>query len=353
MKPLRFVVIGSGYRSLYYARVAKALPDRFELTAILCRSQRKAALIKNQYGFKTSFSLRECMGSNPDFAVIAVKPDALFSVLKVWALLGIPLLIETPAGNTREDMNEIWKLHERGSRIMTAEQYFLSAPHAAAIRLVESGKLGMLQTLTLSCAHNYHGASLIRRYLQIPTDEPFSILGNAFYYETEQTDSRYGLIKDGSLADDVRKCAMFSFLSGKSALYDFSTLQYRTKIRGMHRMLRGRQGELMDEKVRYVDANHETHDLRLRTVRGNAGSVESVLLGDETLYTNPFPESGLTVDETAVAEMMEGMRDLIDTGRELYPLKDALQDAYTGQLIEEAISHPGHIVQSAPQIWNH
>ena len=352
MKPLRFVIIGSGYRSLYFARAAKALPDRFQLTAILCRSQKKASMIKSTYGFPASFSLRECMGSNPDFAVIAVNPENLLSVLRVWALLGIPLLIETPAGSTLEEMNEIWKLHQRGNRIMTAEQYFLRASHAAAIRVVESGKLGAVNTMTLSCAHNYHGASLIRRYLQIPTDEPFSILGNAFYYEAERTDSRYGPITDGSFIDDTRKCAMIQFVSGKSALYDFSTLQYRTKIRGMHRMIRGQKGEILDGRVRYVDKDHQTHNQLFDMLRDDAGSIDLICLGDETLYTNPFPESGLTEDETAVAQMMEGMRTLIQTGEELYPLKDALQDAYTGLLIDDACLHPGRLTSSAAQIWS-
>ena len=42
MAKLRFVVVGSGWRSLFYWRIAQALPERFELCAMLCRTEEKA-----------------------------------------------------------------------------------------------------------------------------------------------------------------------------------------------------------------------------------------------------------------------------------------------------------------------
>lgn len=38
MTKLRFIVVGSGWRSLFYWRIAQALPERFELCAMLCRT---------------------------------------------------------------------------------------------------------------------------------------------------------------------------------------------------------------------------------------------------------------------------------------------------------------------------
>ena len=50
MAKLRFVVVGSGWRSLFYWRVAQALPERFELCALLCRTPEKAE--KNAPGLR-------------------------------------------------------------------------------------------------------------------------------------------------------------------------------------------------------------------------------------------------------------------------------------------------------------
>ena len=35
MKKTSFAIVGSGWRSLYFVRIAKALPERFELRAML------------------------------------------------------------------------------------------------------------------------------------------------------------------------------------------------------------------------------------------------------------------------------------------------------------------------------
>ena len=47
-RKIRFIIVGSGWRSLYYVRIAKALKDRFELCALLCRTKEKADRFKVQ-----------------------------------------------------------------------------------------------------------------------------------------------------------------------------------------------------------------------------------------------------------------------------------------------------------------
>ena len=75
-----FIIIGSGWRALYYVRVAKALPEIFSLDAMYCRTQEKADLIAGQYQIHTTTSIEECVAYKPDFAVVAVKKDAICDV---------------------------------------------------------------------------------------------------------------------------------------------------------------------------------------------------------------------------------------------------------------------------------
>ena len=81
---IRFVMVGSGWRSLYYARIAKALPERFELCAMLCRTEEKARRISQEYGIHTTLSEDECMAYRPDLVVIAVTKKDVASVAMKW-----------------------------------------------------------------------------------------------------------------------------------------------------------------------------------------------------------------------------------------------------------------------------
>ena len=117
---IRFAVIGSGWRSLFYVRIARALPDMFELTALLCRGQEKADRIQNEYGIHTTTSEDEIIASKPDFVVSAVNKSSMSDVVRYWAAKGIPVLSETPAGLDIDILKAIRQDVENGARIQVA-----------------------------------------------------------------------------------------------------------------------------------------------------------------------------------------------------------------------------------------
>ena len=84
MKPLNFIVVGSGWRSLFYARIAKAYPDCFNLSAFLCRTKEKAERMQEETGIKAVTSPEECRLENPDFVVVAVNKAFIFQVTREW-----------------------------------------------------------------------------------------------------------------------------------------------------------------------------------------------------------------------------------------------------------------------------
>ena len=114
MAKLRFLVVGSGWRSLFYVRIAQALPQQFELCAVLCRSQEKADQI-HRYGAPVSTSPEQCAAMRPDFVVVAVNKASLAQVSKEWIERGFAVLCETPAALETDQLRTLWKLHTSGT----------------------------------------------------------------------------------------------------------------------------------------------------------------------------------------------------------------------------------------------
>lgn len=353
-KTVRFAVIGSGWRSLFYWRIAKTYPELFQMTAMLCRTEEKAEKMKKEYGIPAVTSAKELREGKPQFAVVAVNKASIAQVTMEWAGAGYPVLCETPAALTLVDLEALWNLRKQGARIQVAEQYFLYPAFAAALETVKKGYLGEVFAVDLSAAHEYHGASLIRRFLGVGLENA-TLTGKKYVFPVEETDSRYGPVSDGRVSMRERVRMTFDFEGGKSAFYDFDGIQYHSFIRSRHLKLQGQRGELYDRTLRYVDKSHAVHEefIREECIRQGEG-IKRVLLGDEILYENPFYRLGkpqlLPQDETAVASLLLGMERYVEDGAECYPLAEALQDAYMQILMEEALKS-GAPVKSEDQVW--
>jgi len=127
---------------------------------------------------------------------------------------------------------------------------------------------------------------------------------------------------------------LFEYESGCSAVYDFMSDQYHSLIRPRTLRLRGTRGELDDRTVCWLNDKNLPERAELDVAEDPAtGEVLGVAFQGRTLYAPPFGPCGLPEDETAIAQMLQGMARFIETGEELYPLADALEDAYTALLM--------------------
>ena len=349
---LRFVIVGSGWRSLFYARIAAEHPELFHLEAVLCRNEEKVQKLKQEYGLPATMSEEECEAASPDFVVVAVSKPSICEVTLKWAGKGYPVLCETPAALTQEDLCRIWKMAENGAKIQVAEQYFQYPMIAAALEAVRRGYLGDPYAVNISLAHDYHGASLIRRFLNLDVNTPVKLYGKRFTFPVMETGSRAGDVTDGSIKDRDRIRLTLEFDNGKAAFYDFSGVQYHSYIRSRHLNVQGINGELDDLTLRYTDDKFcpVMRELEVNWTEDKKG-IRSVAMGNEVLYENPFSAGIMPQDETAIAALMMGMKQFIEDGTPVYPLADALQDAYTLILMNQALEHPGEVVKSDPQIW--
>ena len=60
LKPLSFVIVGSGWRAMFFVRIAKRYPELFHLNYLLCRSEEKAERLRQEEGISVTTSVQAC-----------------------------------------------------------------------------------------------------------------------------------------------------------------------------------------------------------------------------------------------------------------------------------------------------
>ena len=322
MGKMRFIIVGSGWRSLYYVRIAKALPEQFEMCAMLCRSQEKADKMSSENGIYATTSIEECKNLKPDFVVVVVNKASIAQVSKEWLNYGFTVLCETPASLELDVLQELWELHNTGKRLVVAEQYTHYPTYKAMLSVLGHNLIGEPDCINISLAHEYHGTSLMRAFLRENVATPFTVKAKTYEFETVETLTRYEKFKDGRTALKKRTTATFEFANGKVAWYDFDSEQYRSPIRKNFVKLQGRKGELIDNKIYFLDDIFEPQQGEFIVTENFADTsntnpnfkkvreIEKITfrrtdMPDSLVYAAPFGKCGLSEDETAIAQLMQ------------------------------------------------
>ena len=348
---LKYLIVGSGYRAEYFGRVAKSYPALFR-AMFLCRSEEKKALMTARTGIPASTDEKECLAFRPDFAVIAVDRGHMAQAVAEWVGKGLPVVAETPLGETEDQLCRLWELGQRGAKIVSCEQYPRQPLLFAGLRAVSEGLIGEPSSLYISLLHDYHAAGLIRRALRIPAGEAYTVLGMEQENTAAETDSRQGAILDGREAPVRRMTALVSFSSGKAAVYDFCPVQYRSYIRSRHLVVRGTRGEWSDCAVRYLDASNTPKTLfLLPDLAEEYRCLDTQALRDRRRNWQPDLAPDTVQDELAIASMLLDMDSYLQGGPSPYPLEDALSDAFFWILLREAAAQPLRPVSSRPMPW--
>ncbi|MCD7778372.1 MAG: Gfo/Idh/MocA family oxidoreductase [Clostridiales bacterium] len=342
MSKIRFIIAGSGWRSLFYARIAKALPEMFELCTMYCRTEEKARKISEENGIHTTTSIEECLNYGADFAVVAVNKADIFNVSRQWLETGLPVLCETPVGLDRETLREAYRLWKGGRKLMCAEQYIYFPYFSSVIKLADRGILGEPYSINVSAVHDYHAASIIRRILN-KKDEVFRVYGKAYKFSVTETSDRYEKFFDGRQAVKDRVRLTFEYEDGKAAFYDFCSVQYRSEIRSNYVNIQGPKGEISNNTVSYIDENFIPRKKEL--VYDRQGKI---YLDNEVIYENNLG-GDLSDDERAIARTMLNMKEYIETGSGGYSLREALTDSYYSVIMKEALKAEGREIKGNPE----
>jgi hypothetical protein len=203
-------------------------------------------------------------------------------------------------------------------------------------------------------AHGYHGISLIRRLLGI-TYQDATITAQRFVSPIIHGLERNGLPEKEEVVESTQIIAYLDF-GDQLGVFDFTGDQYRSYIRKQRILVRGERGELINDRVIYLQ-DYRT-PIQLDFERRNAGEngnlegyfFKGIQLGSEWVYHNPFAPAALSDEDIAVGQCMLKMADYVDGGSPFYSLAEACQDRYLDSLIAQSLDANAP-VRSTPQRW--
>ncbi len=356
MNKISFAIVGSGWRSEFYLRIAKALPDRFDICGIVTRNENKRKSVEMDWGIRCYSTVDEMLyNSKPYFVVVSVSPSATYDILRSLLDKRVPVLSETPPSSEIKQLNELNALVKKGAKIQIAEQYHLQPLNVARLKIIESEKLGEISQAYISSCHGYHAISLMRKFLGIKYENA-KISSYKFITPLIDGPHRYGVVEDKTLNSE-QIIAIIDF-GHKFGIYDFSSDQYSSWIRAPRITIRGNKGEIVDDEVRYLKDFKTPVEIKLKRLNAGENSsvhedyhLKGILLGDEWLYENPFMLGRLMDDEIAVASCLEKMENYIENDVQFYSLSEASQDYYLSLMINETLSKTGQI-ETKSQSWS-
>ena len=268
MSKIRFGLIGSGWRAEFYIRIAKALPEMFDLAAVMIRSKEKGEAFSEKFDVKVVNTLDELVEKEPEFVVMAIKRGIVTENLITLFKRGIPVLTETPPGEDVEALQQLWDAYqEYQPKVQVAEQYFLQPLYASWYKAICDGKLGEVENINISSLHGYHGASIIRQFLGTGF-ENCRIYGKRYWFDVTETYGREGMVFDGEVVKCSRDRLTMEFDNGKVAYFDLSDpAQYHSFIRTRQLTVQGTRGEIDDLTIRYLNEQNIPVTQELRRIR--------------------------------------------------------------------------------------
>ena len=169
--------------------------------------------------------------------------------------------------------------------------------------------------------------------------------------------SREGWRGGAEPAPAATTLATIDFGQGGSGLYDFTDNQWFNPLRSNRIVVRGSQGELVDDRVvRLADpvTAVESHLVRRQTgidLNLEGFDLDHISFDGRIVYRNPYQGARLAEDDISVATAVERMGAWCrGEGEQPYPLAEACQDHLISLAIEES-ARIGRTVHTSREAW--
>ncbi len=355
-RPARIGIVGTAWRAEFFARIARALPGRFEIVGVAARtpaSAERAALAWGTTPFASAVEL--VRRAQPEVTVVAVPWEANPTVIVELAEAGAVVLAETPPAPDLAGLRALWQRVGALDRVQIAEQYGALPTHAARLGAVRRGLIGTVSSVQVSSTHGYHAVSLMRGFLGHTDTNPTAVRAQSFVGPLVDPLSREGWSDDLAPKQAATILATVDFGSGHG-LYDFTDNQWHNQLRRRRILIRGSHGEIQDDTVVRLAGPREIVTTQFRRqqlgyeLNLDGYDTEHISLGGEIVYRNDFVGGRLMDEEIAMAAML---RDTVawrnDEAPPPYPLARACQDHVIALAIDEALASGTEVVtQESP-----
>ena len=356
-RPAAFGVIGGGWRTEFFLRLAKMAPEHFVVSGVVTRSAEKGAALEAAWGVPTFRSSAElARATKPEFVIPAVSWGVAPQAVKDLVALDVPVLVETPPAPDVDGLRDLWSAVGPSGLVQVAEQYLLMPMHAARLSLLRDGVIGEVTSVQISSTHLYHATSMMRGMLDVGF-APAVVSARAFAAPLADPLGKDGWTDDAIPRDATTTIATIDFGGGRMGLYDFTDNQWWNPLRARRIVIRGSVGEISDDSVvRLVDARTPVSSLLIRRRLGvdlnlEGFDVEHISFDGRVLWRNAYAGSRFSEDDLAVTALLSQMALWCrGEGLEPYPLADGCQDHLLGLAIGES-ARTGAPVTTTTEAW--
>ena len=354
--PIRFGVVGSGFRTALFVKLAERLPQRLTCEGIVTRSDARADEIVEQWSVPAYTDLDALLQHHPvDFVITStphsVTPDLIAELVR----RGVAVVAETPPGPDVDALRSLWQAVGDSGLVQVAEQYPTAPGNAARRALLDTGAVGDVTWAYVSSTQTYHAAALLRQMLGVGFAEA-TVSAQAFTLPVVDPQSRAGWADH--LDPEPKTTTLGTLDFGSSVgVYDYTDNQVRNPVRSNRMVVRGTHGELVDDQLTRLAVPKQP--LRSDLHRWQTGEylnfeprdLYQIGDGQQVFYTNPYVGAGLSEEEIAVATLLEQAGHWRRDGAEPpYPLAEALQDQLLALAVAESV-RTGAPVRTGTEAW--
>ncbi|WP_026459591.1 Gfo/Idh/MocA family protein [Schaalia vaccimaxillae] len=347
--PVRFAIIGAGWRSEFFLRLAAAAPDRLECVGVVARRPQVAQRLRTAWGARILDGIDEAVAARPDFIIAAVSWDSMPGVVADLADRGVRVLAETPPAPDADGLRALWQRVGDTGLVQVAEQYLLMPGHAARKAVVDSGAIGPASFAEVASTHMYHAVSLMRGLLGAGFG-PVRVRGDRLTTDFLDPLGFDGWRPDPRPRPTATTIGILDFGDGRAGLYQFVDNQWWNPLLSRRILVRGTRGEIVDNTVtRMTDDGVVTSELSYRrtgidmNLEGN--ELVSIAWEGRVVYRNRWIGTRLSEDDLAVADFLEAAGAWArDEAPGPYPLADACQDHLVALAVEEAAATGAEII---------